>query len=172
MAELRRRGVVQGMSAYAVTAWVVIQVVSELGDNLGIPEWIGALVTIVLIVAAPVVFYIAWFFDIHHGRLVRTPAAGDTEQLQPLGLWHWLGLVVTLAGVTSVGMYSFEQVSDRLQKEQEGTAALQLGQRIAVLPFQDSSSARDQEYLAEGIAEEIAYTLGRTPTLRGCGTGS
>ncbi len=166
MAELRRRGVVQGMSAYAVAAWVIIQVVSELGDNLGIPEWIGALVTIVLIVAAPAVFYIAWFFDIHNGRLVRTPPAGNTEQLQPLGVWHWLGLLVTLAGVTSVGMYSFEQVSTRLQKEQDGIAALELGQRIAVLPFRDSSAERDQQYLAEGIAEEIAYTLGRTPALR------
>ncbi len=37
---------------------------------------------------------------------------------------------------------------------------------IAVLPFQDMSPSGDQEYLCDGIAEEILRALGRIPELR------
>jgi serine/threonine protein kinase/tetratricopeptide (TPR) repeat protein len=36
---------------------------------------------------------------------------------------------------------------------------------IAVLPFEDMSSTRDQEFLCDGIAEEILRALGRIPDL-------
>lgn len=37
---------------------------------------------------------------------------------------------------------------------------------IAVLPFQDMSPGRDQQFLCDGLAEEILRVLGRTPDLR------
>jgi TolB-like protein/Tfp pilus assembly protein PilF len=37
---------------------------------------------------------------------------------------------------------------------------------VAVLPFQDLSSGRDQQFLCDGLAEEILRVLGRTPDLR------
>jgi serine/threonine protein kinase/tetratricopeptide (TPR) repeat protein len=37
---------------------------------------------------------------------------------------------------------------------------------IAVLPFEDMSATRDQEYLCDGIAEEILRALSRIPDLR------
>jgi serine/threonine protein kinase len=43
---------------------------------------------------------------------------------------------------------------------------------IAVLPFTDSSEAKDQEYLCEGISEEILHTLGTVDGLRVVGRTS
>ena len=43
---------------------------------------------------------------------------------------------------------------------------------IAVMPFKDLSEAKDREYLAEGIAEEIGTVLSRLPTLRVIGRAS
>ncbi|MBK8813730.1 MAG: protein kinase [Acidobacteria bacterium] len=37
---------------------------------------------------------------------------------------------------------------------------------IAVLPFQDMSPGKDQQFLCDGLAEEILRVLGRTPDLR------
>jgi TolB-like protein/Tfp pilus assembly protein PilF len=37
---------------------------------------------------------------------------------------------------------------------------------IAILPFQDMSPSKDQEYLGDGLAEEIIFTLARIPSLR------
>lgn len=43
---------------------------------------------------------------------------------------------------------------------------------LAVLPFADLSSARDQEYLADGLAEEILNQLAQSPSLRVVGRTS
>ena len=40
------------------------------------------------------------------------------------------------------------------------------GRTIAVLPFADLSPQRDQEYFADGIAEELMFALSRVPKLR------
>jgi TolB-like protein/thioredoxin-like negative regulator of GroEL len=44
--------------------------------------------------------------------------------------------------------------------------AATLEKSIAVLPFADFSAARDQEWFADGLAEEILNALSRTPDLR------
>jgi len=43
---------------------------------------------------------------------------------------------------------------------------------VAILPFRDLSEAKDQEYLAEGLAEEIGTVLSRVPSLRIVGRAS
>jgi TolB-like protein/DNA-binding winged helix-turn-helix (wHTH) protein len=43
---------------------------------------------------------------------------------------------------------------------------------IAVMPFKDLTEAKDREYLAEGLAEEIGSVLSRLPTLRVIGRAS
>jgi hypothetical protein len=44
--------------------------------------------------------------------------------------------------------------------------ALRAHTSIAVLPFTDMSASRDQEFLCDGIAEEILRALSRIPDLR------
>jgi len=46
------------------------------------------------------------------------------------------------------------------------------GHSIAVMPFKDLTEAKDREYLAEGLAEEIGSVLSRLPTLRVIGRAS
>ena len=43
---------------------------------------------------------------------------------------------------------------------------------LAVLPFQDLSVARDQDYFADGLAEDIVTQLAKVPALRLVGRGS
>lgn len=56
----------------------------------------------------------------------------------------------------------------RLAEGAGGTAAEDagLGKSLAVLPFDDVSRARDQEYFATGIADELLTALARLPGLR------
>jgi TolB-like protein/DNA-binding winged helix-turn-helix (wHTH) protein/Tfp pilus assembly protein PilF len=52
------------------------------------------------------------------------------------------------------------------------TASESAAHSIAVMPFKDLSEAKDREYLAEGLAEEIGTVLSRVPTLRVIGRAS
>jgi serine/threonine-protein kinase len=46
------------------------------------------------------------------------------------------------------------------------TSASAIGQSIAVLPFDDLSPARDQEYFSDGLADELLNSLVKIPGLR------
>ena len=54
-----------------------------------------------------------------------------------------------------------EIVSDAAEGSQSAVAGLRAKPSIAVLPFQDMSAERDQEYFADGIAEDIITELSR-----------
>src|SRR4029077_15624796 len=49
---------------------------------------------------------------------------------------------------------------------QTGAPPAQTGRSIAVLPFVNSSGNADDEYLADGMTDELISSLGRIPGLR------
>ena len=72
---------------------------------------------------------------------------------------RWLvpiGTAISLAAAAAIGFWIVTAQTDAVR---ESTS-------IAVLPFADLSPARDQQYLADGIAEEILNLLSKATTLR------
>jgi adenylate cyclase len=71
----------------------------------------------------------------------------------------------SLKGVGAIGLYAVTVESDTLQRPPSSIAKLspppeKEGIRsVAVLPFVDLSAERDQEYLSDGVAEEILNVL-------------
>jgi TolB-like protein/Tfp pilus assembly protein PilF len=79
---------------------------------------------------------------------------------------HWLGpgelLEHLLDGLRKAGLEVDEagrELTDRDPSEQATTAEATESIAIAVLPFTDMSSAKDQDYFCEGMAEEIMNAL-------------
>jgi TolB-like protein/Tfp pilus assembly protein PilF len=163
--ELRRRGVIQAVTAYTVSAWLVIQVFNELGPVFALPAWVSSLVGTIALVGFPVACYISWFFDFSGGRLTRSGLAEEGE-LKPLSPWHWLGLGVIAVAASASGYLLFQQLQERLGTEEAASAGVDIEQSMAVIPFRDLSPTQDQTYLAEGLAEELTTVLGRISDLR------
>jgi len=79
--ELRRRGVVKVGIAYAVIAWLLIQVVVSIETPLRLPDWADTLVIVLLAVGFPVALVLAWAFDRTPEGIKRAPpSAGVTGQ--------------------------------------------------------------------------------------------
>ena len=70
--ELKRRRVFRVLIAYAVTAFVIIQLVDIIFPALHLPEWTLTFVIVLLGIGFPVVFGLAWAFDITDKGIVRT----------------------------------------------------------------------------------------------------
>jgi len=83
-------------------------------------------------------------------------------------------LSALLAGDPSIASQSQSRLAASSQPARSGTdTPLQVRQKtIAVLPFQDLSEKKDQEYFADGIAEEILNLMSRVPGLRVIGQTS
>ena len=64
MAELRRREVYPVIAAYAIVAWVVLQVGEVTFEPLGLPGWAMTALIVVAIAGFPVAVVLAWVYDI------------------------------------------------------------------------------------------------------------
>jgi hypothetical protein len=62
--ELKRRNVYKVAIAYAVVAWLLMQVTSQIFPFFEIPNWAVRLVVLLLIIGFPVALILAWAFEL------------------------------------------------------------------------------------------------------------
>ena len=70
--ELKRRKVYRVAVAYAVLAWLLIQIATQVFPFLDIPTWIVRLVIVVLALGFPVALLLSWAFDLTSKGVIRT----------------------------------------------------------------------------------------------------
>src|SRR5881227_3130412 len=63
-AELKRRNVCKVAIAYAVVAWLLMQVASQIFPFFEIPNWAVRLVVLLLVIGFPVAMILAWAFEL------------------------------------------------------------------------------------------------------------
>ena len=91
-AELKRRNVYKVAIAYAVIAWLLMQIASQIFPFFDIPNWAVRLVVLLLIFGFPVALILGWAFaltperDQAHRILcgrIRLQGNGPNQSLQP-----------------------------------------------------------------------------------------
>ena len=172
--ELHRRNVIRVATAYVVGAWLIIQVVETLFPVFGIGDaWIRRVVIILAIGLVPAVI-LAWVFQFTPDGLKRDKG---TQQAAP-GAGRMLdrAIIVTLGlAICYFAVDKFLLAPGRMAEREAEVAAVAAdearkgfyGDRsIAVMPFENLSSDPEQEYFADGIAEEVLNLLARIRELR------
>src|ERR1700746_1236879 len=98
-AELKRRNVYKVAIAYAVVAWLLMQVASQIFPFFEIPNWAVRLVVLLLIIGFPVALILAWAFELTPEGLKRTESADELpKKSAPSRVWIY---VVIVAGAIS-----------------------------------------------------------------------
>ena len=62
--ELKRRNVYKVAVAYAVVAWLLIQIATQIFPFFEIPNWAVRLTVLVIVVGFPVEWVFAWAFEL------------------------------------------------------------------------------------------------------------
>src|SRR5256886_16676268 len=73
--ELKRRNVYKVAVAYAVVAWLLVQVATQVFPFLEIPNWIVRLVIALVMIEFPIALVIAWAFEATPEGIKRTEVA-------------------------------------------------------------------------------------------------
>jgi RNA polymerase sigma factor (sigma-70 family) len=84
-AELKRRKVYKVGIAYAVVAWLLIQVASQIFPLFEIPSWAVRLVVLLLIIGFPVALILAWAFELTPEGIKRAEDMDLTKSIGPPG---------------------------------------------------------------------------------------
>jgi hypothetical protein len=71
-AELKRRNVYKVAIAYAVVAWLLMQIATQVFPFLEIPNWAIRLVIMLIVIGFPIALVIAWAFELTPEGLKRT----------------------------------------------------------------------------------------------------
>jgi TolB-like protein len=158
---LRRRKVAQWGILYVAGAWGFLQGFEFLSDTYGWPLQLQQLATLALLIGLPIVLVVAWYH-------------GDRGQQRVTTAEFAIITLLLLIGGGALAFY--QRNSDRngeaapaardASEPPASPGAPDARPSLAVLPFVDLSQLKDQEYLGDGLAEEIINQLAQVPALR------
>jgi len=177
--ELKRRRVFRALVGWGIFSFAVLQVVEPLMHALDLPDWTLKLVVALLGLGFPATVVLAWIFDIGKGGIERTPPAAPAEGAPPERRLRGPRLALALLGLgllsAAPGLAYYLVWRGHRPAAGEpsaGPGAESPIPSIAVLPFADMSSNHDQEYFADGMAEEILNALAQVEGLHVVGRTS
>ncbi len=169
--ELKRRNVFRVGIAYVISAWVLLQFVDLVLENIQAPDWIIKVFMLAMAVGLPIAIIIAWAFEMTPEGIKREKDVERSESITSK-TGHKLDrsiIVVLLIAVVYFAWDNFAPAPSDSKTAAETTQQVETVQfapkSIAVLPFTDLSQAKDQEWFADGLAEEILNVLAKTPDL-------
>ena len=175
-AELKRRNVLRIATAYIVGAWLVIQVVETTFPVFGISNDAIRIVIIVLIIGFVPAVVGAWIYQVTpDGIRLDKDAADSPADRRSAKLLDRAILLILVAGIAYFAFDKFVLAPERLiEAEEEAASAARAeaqsgfyGDRsVAVVPFVNLSPDIEQQYVADGIAEEVLNLLARLRELR------
>ena len=70
--ELKKRKVYRTAAAYAVVAFVIMQIIEIVFPMFGIPDWAGRMVIIILFLGIPITIVFSWMYDVGEKGMVRS----------------------------------------------------------------------------------------------------
>ena len=171
-AELKRRHVYRVAIAYAVVAWLLIQIATQVLPFFEIPNWAVRLVVLLLIIGFPAALVLAWAFDLTPQGIKRTYNVGSHEYRLRWSARKFVAVIVTIA-MAAAALLTFQVVRNKSASPLETTAASAFADNsIAVLPLFNESGNSSDEYFSDGLSEELIAALAQVKRLKVIGRSS
>jgi TolB-like protein/Tfp pilus assembly protein PilF len=162
--ELKRRNVLRAAAFYAASAWLLVQVATQVFPFFHIAEWVVRWIVIAAAIGFPFAMLFSWFYEwTPQGLQLESEISPNESITRQTGkkLDRWIIAILALAVVLLL--------ADKfvLRKDAETATALGASDKsIAVLPFDNLSRDPDNAYFAEGIQDEILTRLSKIGALK------
>lgn len=176
-AELKRRNVFRVAVAYVAISWLLIQVAETVFPLYGLSDAaIRFIITAVAIGFIPVLVF-SWVFELTPEGIKKDSGVEHTGSAA-VARGNRFDRVVLVVLALALGYFAFDKfvldperdvelVKEAAEQARSETRVEAFGDKsIAVLPFVNLSSDPDQEYFADGIAEELLNLLVHVDGLR------
>ncbi len=160
---------------YAVVGWLVLQIADLAMPRLGIPPWGVSFVIMLVVLGFPLALVLAWAFELTPEGIKRTHEVEHHESITHLTGrkidFLIIGVLAAALSLCRSGQLraAYRGPLRRLRNRPPGQSSVV---SIAVLPFVDMSQAKDQEYLTDGISEELLNVLARVEGFKVAGRTS
>jgi TolB-like protein/Tfp pilus assembly protein PilF len=158
--ELKRRNVYKVAVAYAVVAWLLMQIASQIFPFFEIPNWAVRLVVLLLIIGFPVALILAWAFELTPEGIKRVEDVAPNESITRR-TGRKLDFLIIAILLLVIAVFAYQRF---WSGQKTGTTAPD--KSIAVLPFENRSEDKANAYFADGIQDEILTRLSKIADLK------
>jgi TolB-like protein/Tfp pilus assembly protein PilF len=170
LTELKRRKVYRVAVAYAIVAWLLVQAASILFPTFEAPPWVMKVFVTAVILGSPVALILAWAFELTPEGIRRAEEVAPRESKTPKAGRKWTAIIVA-AAVLAAALLAFQFARTRSSPpaelpKQTVPATAGMDKSVAVLPFENLSSDKENAFFAQGIQDEIITTLSKISGLR------
>ena len=142
LAELKRRNVFRVALAYAVVAWLLMQIGDTLAPALLLPEWSTRFVAFLLILGFPLALFLAWAFELTPEGIKPEKSVKREASITSVTGRRLDVLIIVLLAV-AVAYFAWDKYSvrddDHSDSQVAATSPMPERRSIAVLPFVNMS---------------------------------
>jgi adenylate cyclase len=175
--ELKRRNVFRVAIAYLAGSWLLIEVAGTIFPLFGFDDTPARILVIVLAIGFPLFLLFSWVFELTPEGL-KLESDIDLAVSVTRHTGKKLDRVIIALLALALGYFAIDKfvleparvsglMEETAQQARSDALVESYGDKsIAVLPFVDMSATKDQEYMSDGIAEELLNLLARVPQLR------
>jgi TolB-like protein/Flp pilus assembly protein TadD len=164
-AELKRRNVYKVAVAYAVVAWLLIQVATQVFPFFELPNWAVQMVVLAMVIGFPIALVCSWAFEMTPEG-IKLERDIDRRVTRKTG--RKLTALITVVAALAAGVTTFRFLhSERGNTERQAAFAAEIESKsIAVLPFENLSEEKANAYFTDGIQDEILTRLSKIADLK------
>lgn len=167
-AELKRRNVYKVAVGYGVVGWLIVQVATSVLPTFHAPDWVAQTLIVLVVLGFPVALVIAWAFEMTPEGMKRTEDVTPGKLLPQWSKRKFAAVFATLA-LTAAGLLAWQLARGKILSPitEAPVASAPIPQKsIAVLPFENLSSDKENSYFADGIQDEILTRLATIADLK------
>ena len=158
--ELKRRKVYRTAVAYAAVSFVIMQIVEIIFPMFEIPLWMGRFVIILIVLGFPVAMILSWMFDKSADGITRDKGQSSSNFSSTKPFYLQKQNIIIIA-VLLVGIFIGRFASSTNEKK-----SLVNPKSVAVLPFDNYSTAPEDQYFSDGMTEVIIANLAKIKDLK------
>jgi len=191
--ELKRRNVFRVGAAYAVAAWIILQITDVVGEIMELPPWGGKLILLIVLAGFPLSLLLAWAFELTPEG-VRRESEVERQASMTGQTGKRLDQVIIVLLVIALGYFVWESRFSGRVEAPAGTPAQSVAgeamtppaadatpeattraadvpptldpRSIAVLPFDNRSRLQDDEFFVQGVHDDLLTNLARIGDLK------
>ena len=162
--ELKRRNVPRAAILYIGSVWALAQGIAQLGPELGAPESATRWFLIAAAIGFPLWIAFSWRYEFTSQGL-KLEGEVDDNAPDARKVKRRTDLIIIGVLAIAVVLLLTDRLVDRTSPAQ-AAQAVAAGNSIAVLPFDNQSSDKDQQYFSDGLSEGFIIALSRIDGLR------
>ena len=168
--ELKRRNVFRVAIAFAIASWLILQIVDVVVPMLGLPEWVGKMVLLMLVVSFPIALILAWALELTPEG-VRLEKNVDRSRSVTAETGRKLNFIIIGTLVVALGISLYLNFGDSGETVVEPdvtvvASAEQLVPSIAVLPFANRSANENDSFFVDGMHDDLLTQLAKIPAFK------